>query len=138
MSARVSPKNIKKPMGDTEYMLEQWGWWRMSGMGVPRYVSPSFALMRDNVQQTGGATHNITDELAMLVDGCVARLSERERRHEVKGATMGECVWLYFGAKWTAVRVGRQFGISEAKARELIKAGVAWVDSALENLRMAA
>ncbi|MCT5858458.1 antitermination protein Q, partial [Pseudomonas aeruginosa] len=52
---------------DTEYMLEQWGWWRMSGMGVPRYVSPSFALMRDNVQQHSSVSFSITDELAMSV-----------------------------------------------------------------------
>ena len=38
-----------KRLADTEWMLEQWGWWRMSGMGVPRYVSPSFALLRDNM-----------------------------------------------------------------------------------------
>lgn len=115
-----------KPLGDTEYMLEQWGYWRMSGMGVPRYVSPLFALMRDNVEQIGGISYCITDELAVRVDGAVARLTVRD-------AQMGECVWLYFGAKWPANRVGRHYGVGEAKARELIKAGVAWVDSSLEH-----
>lgn len=119
---------------DTEYMLEQWGWWRMSGMGVPRYVSPSFALMRDNVQQHGGHCYNITDELAMTIDGAVARLTARE-----KGRTdtplMGDCIWLYFGAKWPAHRIGKHYGVGEAKARECIKAGVAWIDSALEMMR---
>ncbi|HFQ9136581.1 antitermination protein Q [Pseudomonas aeruginosa] len=123
---------------DTEYMLEQWGWWRMSGMGVPRYVSPSFALMRDNVQQHSSISFSITDELAMSVDSAVARLTAREKQHGVNGPFMGDCLWLYFGAKWTAVRVGKHHGISEAKARELIKAGVAWVDSALESTREAA
>jgi hypothetical protein len=52
--SRSALKNTLRPMGDTEYMLEQWGSWRMSGMGVPRYVSPSFAIMRDNVEQVGG------------------------------------------------------------------------------------
>lgn len=120
-----------KPLGDTEYLLEQWGYWRMSGMGVPRYVSPSFALMRDNVEQIGNITFCITDEIAEQVDGAVARLTKRDEQ-------MGCCVWLYFGAKWTASRVGRQYGIGEAKARELIKAGVAWVDCSLESLREAA
>lgn len=119
-------------------MLEQWGWWRMSGMGVPRYVSPSFALMRDNVQQHSSISFSITDELAMSVDSAVARLTAREKQHGVSGPFMGDCLWLYFGAKWTAVRVGKHHGISEAKARELIKAGVAWVDSALESMREAA
>lgn len=122
---------------DTEYMLEQWGWWRMSGMGVPRYVSPSFALMRDNVQQSGGPCFNITDDLAMAVDGAVARLTARE-----KGRTdtplMGDCIWLYFGAKWPAYRIGKHYGVGEAKARECIKAGVAWIDASLEMMRQAA
>ncbi|WP_395504731.1 antiterminator Q family protein [Ectopseudomonas hydrolytica] len=126
-----------KALADTEWMLEQWGWWRMSGMGVPRYVSPSYAIMRDNVQQTGGYSFSITDELAMAVDGCVARLCAREKGR-TKGPMMGDCLWLYFGAKWPALRIARHYGIGEAKAREIIKAGVAWVDAALENLREAA
>ncbi len=47
-------------------------------------------------------------------------------------------IWLYYGAKWAAVRVGRQYGTSEGKARELIKAGVTWVDCVLERMREAA
>lgn len=126
-----------KALADTEWMLEQWGWWRMSGMGVPRYVSPAYALMRDNVQQPGGCSFSITDELAMAVDGCVARLCAREKGR-TKGPLMGDCLWLYFGAKWPALRIAKHYGIGEAKAREIIKAGVAWVDSALESMREAA
>lgn len=135
MSARTY---MNKALGDTEWMLEQWGWWRMSGMGVPRYVSPMFAIMRDNVEQMGGVSFSITDEVAMAVDNALARLSKREKQPGRQGPFMHDCLWLYFGAKWTAVRVGREHGISEAKARELIKAGVAWVDSALESMREAA
>lgn len=40
-------KPIRLPLGDTEQMREQWGLWRMDGMGVPSYVSPAWALMRD-------------------------------------------------------------------------------------------
>lgn len=137
MSKRESLARAMRPMGDTEQMLEQWGLWRMSGMGVPRYVSPSFAIMRDNVQQCSGVSYCITDDLALLVDGAVARLCSREKGRTA-GPTMGDCIWLYYGAKWPAMRVGRHFGISEAKARETIRAGVAWIDSALENLREAA
>ncbi len=120
---------LDKPLGDTEYLLEQWGWWRMDGMGVPRYVSPLFALMRDNVPSEGGVKqYVITDDLALALDGAVARLTKRDEQ-------MGGFIWLYFGAKWPALRVGRESGISEAKAREVIKAGVAWIDCALEQLR---
>lgn len=120
---------VDKALGDTAYMLEQWGWWRMDGMGVPRYVSPLFALMRDNVPSEGGIKqYVITDDLALAVDGAVGRLTKRDPQ-------MGGFIWLYFGAKWPALRVGRENGISEAKAREVIKAGVAWIDCALEQLR---
>lgn len=121
-----------KPLGDTEYLLEQWGWWRMDGMGVPRYTSPLYALIRDNVPSEGGVKqYVITDDLALAVDGAVGRLTKRDEQ-------MGGFVWLYFGAKWPALRVGRVNGVSEAKAREVIKAGVAWIDCALEQLREAA
>lgn len=123
-------KPLHRPLGDTEYMLEQWGWWRMDGMGVPGYLSPALAIMRD-VTPSATKSYVITDELAGVVDGAVARLCRRD-------AQMGDMIWLYYGAKWPAVRVGRQYGVSEMKARELIKAGVAWIDCAVDNLKEAA
>lgn len=122
---------------DTHWLLEQWGFWRMVGMGVPRYVSPMNALIRDNVENVGGVSLSISDELAMAIDASIARMIARERARPAsnKGPTIGDCIWLYFGAKWPAMRIGRHYGISEAKTRELIKVGVAWVDSSLENLR---
>ncbi len=123
---------VNKPLGDTEYLLEQWGWWRMDGMGVPDYVSPLYALIRDNNASTGGIkNYSVTDEVAMAIDRAVARLSIREEQ-------MGNFIWLYFGVKWPALRIAREGGIGEAKAREVIKAGVAWVDCALEVIRTAA
>lgn len=124
-------KHIGKAFGDTEYALEQWGLWRMSGMGVPRYSSPMYILMRDNVQQSGGVSYCITDELAMTMDSCVSALTARNKQ-------MGEFVWFYFGAKHPAMRIGRDNKMSEAKAREIINAGVAWIDCRLEILREAA
>ncbi len=101
-------------------------------MGVPRYVSPLYALMRDHVPCDGGAKqYMVTDELAMAVDGAVARLTIRNEQ-------MGNFIWMYFGAKHPALRIGRDSGMSEAKAREIIKSGVAWIDCALEGIREAA
>lgn len=121
-----------KPLGDTEYLLEQWGWWRMDGMGVPRYVSPLYALIRDNNVTEGGIkNYCVTDDVALVVDRAVAKLAQRD-------AQMGNFIWLYFGAKWPALRVARENDMGEAKARELIKAGVAWIDCALEQFREAA
>ena len=123
---------VNKPLGDTEYLLEQWGWWRMDGMGVPHYVSPLYALFRDNNASTGGIkNYSVTDEVAMAIDRAVARLSIRDEQ-------MGNFIWLYFGAKWPALRIARASDIGEAKAREVIKAGVAWVDCALEVIRTVA
>lgn len=123
---------IGKPLGDTEWMLEQWGYWRMDGMGVPRYVSPLYALIRDNTPCEGGVKdYSMTDDLALVLDGAVARLTTRDQQ-------MGNFIWLYFGAKWPALRIARENGMGEAKAREVIKAGVAWIDCALETIREAA
>ncbi|RJX81278.1 antiterminator Q family protein [Pseudomonas sp. LS-2] len=120
-----------KPLGDTEYLLEQWGSWRMSGMGVPRYVSQLASVVAQANPCDDGVSYVITDDVAMVVDATVARLIKRNQQ-------MGDFVWLYFGAKWTAVRIGEQNRMAERKAREIIKQGVAWVDSALEHFREAA
>lgn len=123
---------LDKPLGDTEYLLEQWGWWRMDGMGVPRYVSPLYALIRDNNVTEGGIkNYCVTDDVALVVDRAVAKLAVRD-------AQMGNFIWLYFGAKYPALRIARENDMGEAKARELIKAGVAWIDGAIEVFREAA
>lgn len=72
-----------------------------------------------------------TDDLALVIDGAVSRLIS----HDVQ---MGDSIWVYFGAKWPTLRIARDAGIGEAKAREVIKAGVAWIDCALEGIREAA
>jgi hypothetical protein len=120
-----------KPLGDTEYLLEQWGSWRMSGMGVPRYVSPLAALMNQCCAEPSAMTYVITDDAAMVVDSILARLIKRNQQ-------MGEFIWWYFGAKWTMVRIGEAHKMSERSAREVVRQGVAWVDSALEHFRDAA
>ncbi len=121
---------LKRALGDTEYALEQWGWWRMDGMGIPSYASPMLALMRDVMPQAC-KSYVITDEVAAVVDSAVAKLCRRDQ-------TLGDMLWFYYGAKWPAVRVGRHYKVSEMKARELIKQGVAWVDCVLEQVREAA
>lgn len=118
---------MDKPLGDTEWLLEQWGSWRMDGMGVPRYVSPSVGAAATG----GGAEYTLTDDAALVIDGAVAKLIQRNQQ-------MGDFVWLYYGAKWTMVRIGESARISERSTREIVKQGVAWIDSALEHIREAA
>lgn len=125
-------KPAGRPLGDTEYLLEQWGWWRMDGTGMPHYTSPTLALMRQAVAcSSASKSYCITDEWATAIDRAVARLAHRDQQ-------MGDALWLYFGAKWPMLRVGKHYGISEGKTRELVRAGVAWIDCAVDHLRCAA
>lgn len=124
-------KPLHRPLGDTEYILEQWGWWRMDGVGLPSYTSPSFALMNEAVRQPSKCkTYCITDDWALAIDSAVARLVKRDQQ-------MGDIIWLYYAAKWPMVRVGKHYGISEGKARELTRSGTAWIDCAVDSLRNA-
>ncbi|PMY37341.1 antitermination protein Q [Pseudomonas sp. GW456-L14] len=120
-----------KPLGDTEYLLEQWGWWRMDGMGVPGYVSQLAAVMSQRNPVKSMKAYVITDDVALVVDQLLARLIKRDQQ-------MGDFVWLYFGSKWPANRIGRENSMSERKAWELIKAGVGWIDGALDQSAEAA
>ena len=125
-------KPIGRPLGDTEYLLEQWGWWRMDGMVVSGYTSPTFALMQQSkAQPSKSKKYCITDDWAIAIDNAVARLSQRDQQ-------MGDIIWLYYGAKWPMARVGKTYGISEGKARELARAGSAWIDCAVDDMRQAA
>ncbi|PIB60724.1 antitermination protein Q [Pseudomonas sp. 2995-1] len=125
-------KPASRPLGDTEYLLEQWGWWCLDGAGVPSCTSPTFALMRQAIPQVSASkNYCITDEWAIAVDKAVAMLARRDQQ-------MGDIIWLYYGAKWPMLRVGRHYGISEGKTRELTRAGTAWIDCALSPKRDAA
>ena len=111
-------------VSDTESRLVEWGYWCRSGAGVPRYTSPAFAMMRDNVGSTV-PTAMITDDDAQRVDMAVARLGKRDQQ-------MGDCVWLYFVERRTCHGIGRRLGIGKSKASELVRSGIAWVDGALD------
>ncbi len=125
-------KPAGRPLGDTEYLLEQWGWWRTDGMAVPDYVSPTLALMRQaSTHLAPSKNYCITDDWALVIDSAVARLTGRDQQ-------MGDIIWLYYGAKWPMIRVGKHYGLSEGKARELARGGVAWIDCAIDEKRQVA
>lgn len=119
---------VDKPLGDTAWLLEQWGYWRLDGRGIPGYVSQMAAVMSRANPAGRVASYTISDEVAGMVDQALARLTRRDRQ-------MGDFVWFYYGAKWPENRIGRENGMSERNARQLIRAGVAWIDSALEHMR---
>jgi hypothetical protein len=79
-------------------------------------------------QAVSSKNYCITDDWALAVDQAVAKLGHRDQQ-------MGDIIWLYYGSKWAMTRVGRHYGISEGKARELARAGAAWIDCAISEMR---
>jgi hypothetical protein len=101
----------------------------MDGAGLPIYISPTLALMRQAMSlPSASKNYCITDDWAIAIDNAVARLAHRDRQ-------MGDIIWLYYGVKWPMARIGKHYGISEGKARELARAGAAWIDCAVSNMR---
>lgn len=116
---------------DTEYMLQEWGVWLRVQSGIPHYVSPSLALMRDHVQVERPPEPCITDELALLIDGKVCRLFARYEE-------AGLALWNYYRHQGMSYRrlaqlmtaaLGKPF--THVRAQELVQVGAAWVDAAL-------
>lgn len=74
----------------------------------------------------------ITDDEALLIDRLVGRL--RNRYPEC-----GRVIIRYYTSRDTAlVDVGKKLGFGVEKTRQLWKAGIAWIDGALESRREAA
>lgn len=116
---------------DTTYLLTQWGIWLRYGDGLPRYVSPQYALMRDNVEQTSSApVAVISEDLCMTMDGIVARLMLRNRE-------MGEALAIYYSWGVSYAALGKIMGIAKTRAESLVKSGEVWVDAVLDD-RLAA
>jgi len=110
---------------DAEELLTQWGRWVWQGAGIPRYVSPSFALMRDNVAQHSVPSAAITDEEAMLIDSIVARMGRRDQE-------MATCVLIYYATGRTMHGVGQVMNLHRLKVRELLIAGKCYVEAVLD------
>lgn len=105
-----------------EDLLEHWGRWVVLGSGV------SCCASRENDLHTP----MITDDDALMIDALVGRLRNRY-------AEAGNVVIKYYTSRDKAlVDVGKKLGFGEEKTRQLWKAGVAWVDGALDTRRQAA
>jgi len=110
---------------DTEYLLQEWGVWLRVQAGVPRYVSPAYALMRDNVEQHDGLTPDISDDLGMVIDRLVCRLHARYPE-------AGVALWNWYRYRGMTYRqLGRLMACTHVKAQEMVRVGTAWIDSAL-------
>lgn len=114
-----------------EDLLENWGRWVWVGAGVPSYVSPSLALMRDNVEMEGAPAPLITDDEAMTIDSIVARMWRRDHQ-------MADCIRIYYCTGRTMHGVGVVMGLHRKKVAELLLAGRTYVDACLDMLSVAA
>lgn len=101
----------------TEELLEHWGLWVIQGAGVAGCQAPSTL-----------PTPMITDAEALLIDRLIGRLGLRYPE-------CGEVMLRYYTSGMTFAQVGKRMGFGEEKTRQLWKAGVAWVDGALEHRR---
>ncbi|QJP10466.1 antiterminator Q family protein [Pseudomonas multiresinivorans] len=110
---------------DAEELLTQWGRWVWQSAGVPRCVSPSYALMRDNVEQLSCSSAAITDDDAMLIDSIIARMGRRDPQ-------MAQCVMLYYATSRTMHGVGLVMKLQRLKVRELLMAGKCYVEAVLD------
>lgn len=105
-----------------EDLLEHWGRWVVLGSGVSCCASRENDLL----------SPMITDDEALLMDRLVGRLRNRYPES-------GNVIIRYYTSRDTAlVAVGKKLGFGEEKTRQLWKAGVAWIDGALENRRQVA
>lgn len=108
---------------DARDLLQQWGYWVRSGAGIPRYTSPSYALIRDMVGSTV-PTALIEDRTAMLVDGAVARLDSRDK-------AAAEAVFLYYPAGLTIQDIARRWRCSRPVVSAAVDRGIVWVEAVL-------
>jgi len=102
---------------DTEELLQSWGSWVLEGSGVAGLA------VRD-----GRPTPAITDDEALQIDRLVALLRQRY-------AEAAEVILRYSTSAAPFAVVGRRLGYGEEKTRQLWKAGVAWLDGALDSRR---
>jgi len=74
----------------------------------------------------------ITDDAALIIDHLVGRLLKRYPE-------CGQVIMKYYTSRDTSLSdVGKKLGFKVEKTRQLWKAGVAWIDGALEVRREAA
>lgn len=110
---------------DTAYLLQEWGVWLRVKAGMPQYVSPAWAIMRECVPGQGGEQPMISDEMALLVDSLVCRLHERYPEAAI-------ALWHWHRYSGMSLRqLGRLMGVTHVKAQGLVERGEAWIDCAL-------
>lgn len=112
---------------DIFHLLTQWGIWLRYGDGVPRYVSPHYALMRDNVEQHSSTpVAMISEDLCMLVDGIVARLRHKNKK-------MGDALIYRYAWDISYSAIGKKLEVSKPRAESLVKSAELWLEAIIDD-----
>lgn len=115
-------RTIKFTERTAEDLLERWGRWVVLGSGVSCCASRENTLL----------SPMITDDDALMIDGLMGRLLKRYPE-------CGKVLMAYYTSRDTSLmEVGKKMRFGEEKTRQLWKAGVAWIDGALDIRRQAA
>lgn len=113
-----------------EDLLEHWGRWVVLGSGVSCCASRENTIL----------SPMITDDDALLIDGLMGRLLKRYPE-------CGQVLVKYYTSRHASLmevgkevgrKMGKKMGFGEEKTRGLWKAGIAWIDGALDIRRAAA
>ncbi|MCF5059906.1 antitermination protein Q [Pseudomonas proteolytica] len=105
-----------------EDLLEHWGRWVVLGSSVSCCASRENTIL----------SPMITDDDALLIDGLMGRLLKRYPE-------CGQVLMKYYTTRDSSLmEVGKKMGFGEEKTRGLWKAGIAWIDGALDVRRQAA
>lgn len=102
---------------EADDLLTHWGRWAVQGAGVPGCSAPGEPPVTI-----------ITDDEALLIDRLVARLGHRYPE-------CGRVIRRYYTSDLTIAQLAKKIEMSKESTRQMWKAGVAWVDGALESRR---
>lgn len=110
----------------TEDLLAQWGRWGRSG-GAKGYISPSLAMMRDNVEMPSPEGWDIHDNTGRVLDEIVARLSGYDQHQAalLYGTYVMGCERKFMARKW---------GISESNASKLFACAKNYVSGVIGEI----
>lgn len=115
-------QRVERKFADTPWLLEQWAQWSRVNPG-PSLELPSVTPYRRMLGSTL-ASPLIDDATAMLVDGVVSRLVERDPE-------TGKVIIVYYFTGGNTSAVARQLRKPRWRVDVLVKAGTAWLDGAL-------
>lgn len=111
---------------DILFLLNQWRIWQLSKTGIPRYVSPAYVTVRDNVEQMIDSDLDplvIDDELALLIDKSIATMRGRSEHWY-------QSIKLHHGPRQLPLRaVARELHTNHQQVSLWLDQSRAWLDA---------